>query len=173
MDETYASVGYVANAPDQLLGFSAMTVGSMWGGWGLYVDAKFPTSSPEDEESFDPDRTTSEVRANDPLDQVFQRESTWRSFNAAVMRALGGDFAVYAGAGITREKAYDEFQSDEDAGTAEAFYWVRNEVESGRELNLLGGILFRATHRLSFQFGANSNPTGFTAGAALSFPLGG
>lgn len=170
---TYLTLGYTVNAPDQMLGAAATTVGAAWGGWGLYADAKLSRETPEDDDRFDPTRTATDVQRQTPSDELFLEESGWRSLNGALVRKLGDDFAVYAGGGVTRETAYDQYRSEELRGTAEAYYWVEDEVESETALNLLGGGLFRATRNLVFQFGAESNPSGVTVGAALALPLGG
>lgn len=172
-EQTYATLGYVVNAPDQMLGVSAMTVGSMWGGWGLYADAKLTRDTPEGEDSFDPTMTAGDVASQFPQDELFQEESAWRSLNGAVVRAVSPEFAVYAGAGVTRETAYDEYQSDERQGTADAFYWVEDEAASATEANFLGGAILRASRNLLFHFGGEANPGGFTIGASLGLPLGG
>lgn len=170
---TYVSAGYVVNAPNQRLGFSLMTVGSSWGGWGLYVDAKKTTGSPEGEATFDPTRTATDVAANTPQDQLFVEESAWRSLNGAIVRALGSEFAVYAGGGVTEETAYDEYRDWDQRTTADAFYWVEDEVSGGTEANVLGGVFFRATRNLIFQAGAEANPPGFTVGVAVGLPVDG
>jgi len=170
---TYVAAGYVVNAPNQRLGFSLMTVGSAWKGWGLYVDAKKSTGSPEGEATFDPTRTATDVAANTPRDQLFVEESAWRSLNGAVVRAIGSEFAVYAGGGVTEETAYDEYRDWDQRTTADAFYWVEDAVSGGTELNVVGGVFFRATRNLIFQAGGESNPSGFTVGAAVGLPLDG
>lgn len=172
-ETTYVSLGYVVNAPEQMLGGSAMTVGPKWGGWGLYADAKFTRDTPEDGDRFDPTLTADDVATQLPQDELFQEASAWRSLNAAVVRAVSPQFAVYAGAGVTDETAYDEYQSDERQGTAEAFYWVEDEAESSSEPNVLGGVFLRASRNLLFHFGGEANPAGATIGASLGLPLGG
>lgn len=171
--ETYVTMGYVVNAPDQMLGVSAMTVGPRWGGWGLYADAKLTRDTPEDDDRFDPSLTAEDVAAELPEDQLFREDDAWRSLNGAVVRAIGAELAVYGGAGVTRRTAYDEYQSDERQATAEAFYWVEDEGDSATELNVLGGAVLRASRHLLFHFGAEANPEGFTVGASLGLPLDG
>lgn len=170
---TYASLGYVVNAPDQTLGVSAMALGPAFGGWGIYVDGKLTRDSPEGEDNFEPSMTASDVASELPEDLLFREESTWRSLNGAVVRELGPEFALYAGAGVSRETAYDEYQSDERRGTADAYYWVEDEGDSATELNVLGGAVLRASRHLLFHFGAEANPEGFTVGASLGLPLDG
>lgn len=171
--DTYLAAGYTINAPNQRLGVSLMTIGSFWKGWGLYLDAKKSTGTPEGEDSFDPSRTATDVARNTPDDQLFVEESAWRSLNGAVVRAVGSEFAVYAGGGVTEESAYDEYRDWDQRATADAFYWVEDEVSGGTEPNVLGGVFFRATRNLIFQAGGELNPPGFTVGAALGLPLGG
>ena len=168
---TYLSAGYVANAPDQLLGASMMTVGERWSGWGLYVDGKMTTNSPEERETFDSGRTATDVARQSPEDELYQEESTWKGLNGAIVRALNPQLAVYAGAGISRESAYDEYRSEEQRGTANAYYWVEDETDRSTGVNLLAGAIFRATEYVVFQFGAESNPRGGTVGVGVALPF--
>lgn len=172
-DATYVSLGYTVNAPEQMFGVAASTVGTLWGGWGLYVDAKRSTEDPDGEDTFDPTRTAADVAAEDPADELFGEQSKWRSLNGALVRKLGDRFAVYAGGGVTQETAYEEYQNDDPTGPDDTFYWVEDETESETGLNLLGGGLFRATRNLLFHFGGEANPAGLTVGASLGLPLGG
>lgn len=167
-DATYLAAGYVVNAPDQMMGFSAMALGPVWEEWGLYVDAKITTDSPGEDDAFDPNRTASDVPIEDEL---FQQENAWRSLNGAIVRSVGSQLAFYAGGGVSRMTAYDEYRSDELAGTADAYYWVEDEASSQTRPKLVGGAIFRFTRNLIFQFGAETNPVGATIGAGLALPL--
>ena len=163
-------VGYVANMPNQFAGVSAHFISGFMGGLGLYVDAKFDTSSPEDEEGFEPDLTAAEVD-DQFADQRFHSEASWRSVNVALMRPIAPQFVVYAGAGIANGKQYHEYIDVEGNRGVEGFYWVHDEEESGSEVNLLGGAMFQLTRNIAFQVGVESQPVGFSVGASYLLPL--
>ena len=54
-------IGYVVNMPNQYAGASVHVLTEFMGGFGVYVDAKFDTSSPEDEEGYLDSLTAAEV----------------------------------------------------------------------------------------------------------------
>ena len=167
---TNVAVGYVANMPDQLLGFSAMTVGERWGGWGLYLDYKQSLDSPGDDPTFRPGVTPQEA-LNTGNDE-FGQESQWTGFNVAVVRTISDELAVYAGAGWADQTVYREFL-DPDGDPLTPFFWVEDEAVSGTEVNVLGGFYFRLMQNVLFQFGSQTAPGGVTAGISLGVPLGG
>lgn len=169
---THLAVGYVANAPDQLVGFSAMTVGSLWSGWGLYIDVKFTPNSPEGDDEFDATMTAAEAESLGDL-TFGNPDRIWTTVNAAVVRAVADEVAVYAGAGHSREKVYQEYEDPDGERGIQGFYIVEDERLSRKTVNLLGGLFFRAGRHFSFQIGAETAPAGFTAGVGLVFPLGG
>lgn len=163
-------VGYLANIPNQFAGASAHVLTGFMGGLGLYVDVKFDPQSPEDEEGFIDSLTVAEVEEN-LNDQLFSDEGVWTSFNVAVMKALGPQFVVYAGAGWADAKQYVEYLDGERELGLQGFYWVRDEEGSGSELNVMGGAMFQLTQNFAFQIGAESAPRGFTMGASYLVPL--
>jgi hypothetical protein len=165
-------VGYVANIPNQFAGASVHVLTDFMGGLGLYVDAKFDVDSPEDDESFIDSLTVAEVEENFN-DQFFSEQGVWTSFNVAVMKALGPQFVLYAGAGWSEARQYAEYLDNErDIGQA-GFYWVRDEEREGGEVNLIAGAMFQLTSNIAFQVGAESAPGGFSVGASYLIPLGG
>ena len=163
-------VGYVANMPNQFAGVSAHYISGFMGGLGLYVDAKFDVESPEDEEGFVDNLTAAEVDEQF-ADQRFHSEGSWRSVNVAVMRPLAPQFVVYAGAGLADGKQYHEYIDVTGNRGIEGYYWVRDEEESGSEVNLLGGAMFQLTRNIAFQVGIESQPRGFSVGASYLVPL--
>lgn len=163
------SVGYVVNAPDQMLGFSTMFLGPPIGSWGLYVDAKFSLEDPTRRLGYDP--TTSVDQAEEMGDAYFSNESDWTSVNVGAVRAVTGSLAVYAGVGYSREKAYREY-FDSARGRGEfGFYWIDDDGGSGSRINVFGGAWLRAMGNLMFQFGGELAPRGFTVGAAYAVPI--
>ncbi|HEX2207787.1 MAG TPA: hypothetical protein VHG93_08890 [Longimicrobium sp.] len=163
-------VGYVANMPNQFAGVSAHFLSDMFGGVGLYVDAKFDVESPEDDDGFEPSLTAREVE-DERGDQLFHEDGSWRSFNVALMKAIAPQFVVYAGAGLADGKHYAQYIDAEGELGLEGFYWVRDEEKSGSEINVLGGAFFQLTRSIAFQVGAESKPGGFTVGVSYLVPL--
>jgi hypothetical protein len=167
--DTYWALGYATNAPRQLLGISTLFVGSGLRNWGVYVDTKATTDSPESEPGFSLVLTPDDAEAAGHL--LSKMESTWRSLNVALVRAVAPNLALYAGAGYSQERAFARyFDFGQEIGNL-GYYWVHDEARSGGRLNLLAGAWFRITSHIFFQFGGEMAPGGFTAGVAYAFPL--
>lgn len=166
---TTYGIGYVANAPDMLAGGAAYVILPVAGGLGLYVDAKFDTSDRSDDDAFDPTLTAQEV--DDQIGDEFRAdESSWTSFNAALMRPLTPAFTVYAGAGYARETVYYEyFDESRERGLA-GIYWVEAPDQEATKVNFLAGMLLRMTPWISAQFGMETAPRGATVGISISYP---
>lgn len=160
-------IGYVANAPDQLLGAGAAWLPSFLGGWGLYLDAKQDAESPGDESDFLRDRTAEEAAASGDERRVTR--NSYRNVNLAVVRAFRPDVVLYLGGGISDESVYSEFfDPDQELGNF-GHYWVEHADSGGLRPNLLGGIFFRLARNVTAQFGAEAVPSGFTVGVHLTF----
>lgn len=170
--EPRVGIGYMANIPNQFVGGSAHVLLDYFGGIGVYVDAKFDPEGPEDGEDFVDSLTAAQVEEN-RNDQFFEDEGSWTSFNVGVIKSLGPQFAVYAGAGWADAKQYNQYLDEEREMGLEGFYWVRDEERSGGEVNVMGGAMFQLTRNFAFQVGAESAPSGFTVGATYLIPLGG
>jgi hypothetical protein len=163
-------VGFVANAPHQLLGVSVHAVSPFLGGLGIYVDAKIGIDSPRDEPGFDPDLTAEEVEDLYP-DQLFTERSDWRSVNVALIRPVLPELMVYAGAGYSDESHYHQYEDVSGQRGDLGLYWVENPEESGSKVNLMGGAMFGISQNLFIQFGVETKPRGVTVGASYSLPL--
>lgn len=163
------SIGYVVNAPDQMLGVGTMFLGPPLGSWGLYVDAKFSTNDATERLGYDPAMGVDE--AEQFGDAYFSDESNWTSVNVGAVRAVTGSFALYAGVGYSREKAYREYFDLARERGESGFYWVDDDGQSGSRVNVFGGALMRVMGNLMFQLGGELAPRGFTVGAAYAFPF--
>ncbi|MBI4519191.1 MAG: hypothetical protein HY701_00015 [Gemmatimonadetes bacterium] len=162
------TVGYVANAPDQMLGFSLSTFGPHLRNWGFYIDAKFSLDSPAGREEFEQSLTPDQA---DALGDLFLEEQrAWQTFNLAVVRAVTPIFALYAGAGYGHSTRYWRYFDSSGERGLFGHYWTRKG--SGQGLRALGGAWFRGGRFVLFQFGGETAPPGFTVGAALALPLG-
>lgn len=164
-------VGYTPNIPHQFAGASLhYLTPDVLGGLGFYVDAKFDTSSPRDEEGYLPDLTAEQVEAtrNDP---VFQREWSWQSINFALMRPINPTFVVYAGGGYSRGVQFNQYVDPEAEMGRLGYYWVEEDRIAGAYANFIGGAFFQVGRNVAFQFGGESRPGGFTLGVSYLLPL--
>ncbi len=162
-------IGYVANVPNQFAGVSGHWLSAQFGGFGIYVDAKFDLDSPERKEWYVDSLTVAEVE--DRLgDRAFRREGSWTSVNAAVMRPLTPQFTVYAGAGYSEVREYREYIDQNLRVHETGFYWVRDPETSGGRVNFIGGVFMQISRAFALQFGAESQPAGFAVGAAYLIP---
>jgi hypothetical protein len=163
-------VGYVANAPNQFAGVSAHYISNLFGGLGVYVDAKFDPESPRDQEGYVDSVTVEDVESR-RNDQFFSEEGSWTSVNVALMRPLSPQFIVYLGAGYSDGKQYREYLDLERQEGREGFYWVQDEAESGGKVNVLGGAFFKVTDNVAFQLGGETAPGGITVGVSYLVPI--
>jgi hypothetical protein len=157
------AVGYVVNAPQQLLGLGAWTVPSSLHPWGLYADVKLRVNSPARDEL---DRSLTPDQAEALGDNFFKDDSAWTTTNLALVRVINPDLALYLGAGVSWRTTYFQYVRDVERGPA-GQYWVEDDEQSGTFANVMAGALFRATPRWGFQFGAETAPAGATVGVHL------
>lgn len=156
-------VGYVVNAPQQLLGFGTGVVLSRLGGFGVYVDAKLTHDSPARDSGFLENMTPQE--AMDRGDIFFKDDSAWTTVNIAVVKGISEELALYLGAGPSWRTFYSQFEETPPAELSPlGLYWVEDEVRSEVHANVIAGGFFRMGNRVVFQFGAGTAPAGFTAG---------
>ena len=162
-------IGYVTNAPDLLAGGAAYVVLPVLGGLGVYVDAKFDTSSPGEHEAFDPTLTAQQV--DDEIGDAFRDdESSWRSINAALVRPVTPAFTVYAGAGYVRERVYYEYFDDTRERGLAGVYWVEAPDQEANTVNVLAGMMLRMTSWINAHFGIETTPRGATVGISITYP---
>lgn len=153
-------VGYVVNAPSQLLGLGVGAMIPVFGGLGLYADAKLTLDSP----ARDALLSLTPREAEDLGDVFFARESAWTTLNLAVLKGISPELAVYVGGGPSWQTMYAQYVDDTGERGDRGRYWVEEEGQPVLHANVLGGALFRLGRRISFQFGAERAPGGFTAG---------
>lgn len=161
-------VGYVANAPQMLLGGTVAALPAALGGWGLYADAKFGTESPAGDDYFVSD-VSYEQALNVRLDTFSQFESYWRSFNLAVVRAFREDLIVYLGGGMAEERVFAEFFDETRELGNLGYYLVEDGASRAWYPNAMGGMYFRIMEHVALQFGAESTPVGLTVGVIAVF----
>jgi hypothetical protein len=165
-------IGYVVNAPNVFTGVALYGVSDIFGGLGLYVDAKFNLDKIEDESDFFPDLSVADVELAGGQD-LRNDDFGWWSVNAALMRPISSELMLYAGAGYTHEDVYLRYNDPLDVLqlNTQGWYWIRDDAASGGHINLLAGAFFRMGNRVALQFGLESQPAGATVGFSYSFPL--
>lgn len=162
-------VGYVVNAPNAYIGFSAMRImPKLFGGAGLYADVKFTHDTPEDDIAFTTLYTVPEARANG--DHNFEHDDVWFSANLALVYAITHEVAAYLGGGYSKQKHYREFFDTTLTRGFEGFYWIYDEASSGNRVNALGGLMMRAARNLTIQIGGETQPLGATVGLMITLP---
>lgn len=161
-------IGYIANAPDLMGGVGGYVVFPVAGGIGLYADVKFNIDDPEDDLAFRPGLTVAQAEAEMEGLRYLTGESSWSSFNAAVLRPLNPSLMAYAGAGYARSTHYRFYEQVVfEIGQA-----VVVEDPDGGEagVNVLAGFIFRLTSVVSSHLGFETRPRGITAGLSLRLP---
>lgn len=163
-------IGYVANAPDAMVGGNAYVILPDFGGLGLYVDAKFDVSTPASERGYDASVTSHEVLAM-PGSTYRVTEGGWKSFNAALIRPVNPQLFLYVGGGVAKVTRYDLYDVDIDSGVGlGGVAWVENPATAETRANFMGGIMMRMSPHLTAQFGYETQPKGVTAGFSLRMP---
>jgi hypothetical protein len=168
VDFSHASnwfVGYVANAPQQLLGFGTGLMVPGLRGFGVYTDVKITTDSRARERGFIATLTPDEALALEDI--PFRDDSAWATVNLAVVRGITEELAVYLGGGAAWRTIYSQFFDETGERGELGHYWVKDEDRSQVHANILAGAFFRMGNRLVFQFGAETAPAGFSAGMHL------
>lgn len=160
-------IGYVANAPQQLVGAGAAWLPPFLRGWGLYADYKTDLETPEEESNFIADLTGEEALAGPDEGRV--NDYSYESINVALVRAFRDDLILYLGAGVTDESVYTEFFDPSRERGEFGHYWVKYQDLGGRRATALGGMFFRLGSRLAAQFGVEGLPAGATVGLHLVF----
>jgi hypothetical protein len=164
-------VGYVANAPDALVGGTVWGLVPGLGGWGLYVDGKLNPNDRSSDGSFLEGLTPADVEERYPNDRELHTEEEWLSFNLAVIRRITSELMLYAGGGYAYRDVYRRYLDPAQSRGQFGHYWIKDEGDSAGTINVMGGALLRASKRLRLQFGGESAPVGFTVGASIA--LGG
>ena len=171
MDRVHFGIGFVANAPNQMVGAGGYVLLPLLGGIGLYVDWKGDIESPADDRAFDKGLTAAEVVA-DPRyagTNYVTRETSWRrSFNVALVRPLNPFLMVYGGAGYAQGELYALY--DVPQGNIGRALWVRDPEGDEDRVNMMFGFILRMLPMISTQIGIETQPRGVTAGMSLRLP---
>jgi len=171
LTRTHVGIGYVANAPDVMVGGAAYVVWPAWGGIGVYVDAKFPGGTPAGSRDFEAGLTPADVEGQVAGAEFRREESSWQTFSVALIRPLKSSLMVYGGLGHYKRTEYWLYEANPsvDLGRAGVF-WVESPLDEESGISANVGLLMRLSPLVGTQFGLESNPRGFTAGVSLRLP---
>lgn len=160
--------GYVVNGPEQFTGGSVHALWDVAGGIGLYLDAKWGSSTLVDERTFTTDFDFQAAR-DEFRDDLIIEDFEWTTFNVALMRPITDEVSLYAGAGHSRRRAFGEFFDQAEERGVGGLYWVEDPQRRDARLNVLGGMFFQIAPRISVHLGAESAPAGVTVGGSFLF----
>lgn len=165
----HLGIGYVASVPITALGFSGLYISpKLFGGAGVFADVKLTTGSPGNSPYFLPGVTVEQAAVTFG-DRLYEQSSDWTTVDVGVVYAVTGEFALYGGAGYSKETHYREYFDDTQTRGNFGFYWVADPAGSGTRINGLGGALVRLSRFLMFQLGVQSAPTAANVGMTLTF----
>jgi hypothetical protein len=170
LDRTQFGIGYVANAPDVIVGGMAYVVVPKWGGIGLFVDAKFDSDNPSDLEEYEPDLTAEQVPNEVVGANFLEFESSYHSFNVGVVRPLSPFLMVYAGGGPAFRTRYVQYTDPQKNYGRGGVFWVEDPRQDETRMNLMLGLMMRVGSRITSQFGFETQPRGVTVGLSLRLP---
>ncbi len=166
---TRVGIGYVAAAPDLLLGGAAYVLLPVAGGMGLYADAKFDASDPTHKSNFEPGLTAQQVESQFGDAFGFSTDS-WRAFDVALIRPVRPALSFYGGAGYASRKRYNEYYDPTGTRGLVGHYWVEDPTQRKNTINIMAGLLFRMSRFLNAQMGVESAPGSFTVGLSVLLP---
>jgi len=163
----HLGIGYVANIPTTFVGVSALAITPrLFGGAGVYADVKLTTSSPGDSPYYLPGVSVAQAEGTYG-DQLFEQKSDWLAVNVALVYAVTSEFALYGGAGYSKEHHYRQYFDDTQSRGEFGFYWIADPAASGTRINAIGGAFLRVTRFALFQLGAEARPAGANVGITL------
>jgi hypothetical protein len=163
-------IGFVANAPEEMAGGSAYLILPVKGGIGLYVDAKFDVSNPSDHAAFVSDMTAADVRNQVPGNEFIKDESSWRSFDVAVIRPINPYLFAYLGGGMVRRTLYELYEEPSGTYGLNGVIWAEAVDLEETRANVMGGVFLRLGSHINTQFGFETEPVGVTAGVSARLP---
>jgi hypothetical protein len=165
----HVGIGYVASVPVTALGFSALYMTpKLFRGAGVFADVKVTTSSPGSS-PFYLSNVTVDQAENTYADRLYDQQSDWTTIDVGVVYAITQEFALYGGAGYSKETHYRQYFDDTQTRGDFGFYWVSDPAASGTRINALGGALVRFSRFLLFQLGGESAPRAVNVGITLMF----
>ena len=163
-------IGYIASAPDLMGGIGGYVVVPTLGGIGIYLDAKFDLQNPSSSEEFESSLTAEQVPHEVVGANFIESESSYRSFNVAVVRPLNSFLMVYLGGGLAQRTRYNEYEDPSKTLGRGGIFWVEFPSEAENRMNMMIGMMMRVGPRITSHFGFETQPRGITVGISLRLP---
>ncbi len=178
LDRTQYGFGWVANAPEIMTGLGgyvllppgAWGMDARYGGLGIYVDVKIDLDNPSDSKDFEPGLTAQEALNTVSGIIPGEKESSWQSFNVALVRPMNPYLSLYAGGGYVKRTRYHQYEDPQKNLGRAGVFWVESPLEEDTRFNMMLGILMRLGPRFSSQFGFETQPRGVSVGISLRLP---
>lgn len=170
LDHTQFGFGVVGNVPETLVGLQGYVILPHMGGIGLYLDAKFDYENASGERAFEGALTAEWIENNVEGNKFVQGETSWRSFNAALVRPLTPYLIVYAGGGIAQGSEFGLYEDPSRNLGITGLLWVEDPRLDQTKVNFIAGTFLRLSPRVSTQFGFETQPKGFSVGVSLRLP---
>ena len=153
--------GYIANIPQELLGFNFVKLANT--DFGFYIDLKAGLPMRDGADDFY-DNISVNKAENIFGDQLLKKDDNWLSLNAGLTKVVSNQLAIYAGLGFSIYSEYRQYKDEFEILGDNGKYWIENEDKSKTTLNALGGIIFKINPTWIMQIGAEAQPTGISIG---------
>ena len=153
--------GYIANVPQELLGFNFVKLTST--NLGFYIDLKAGLPMRDGADDFY-DNISINKAENIFGDQLLKKDDNWLSMNAGLTKILSNHIAFYGGLGFSIYSEYRQYKDEFEILGDNGKYWIENEDKSKTTLNVLGGIIFKINPTWIMQIGAEAQPSGISVG---------
>lgn len=153
--------GYVANIPQELLGFNFIKVSRQ--DFGFYIDLKAGLPMRAGADDFYDNISVNQAE-NIFGDRLIKKDDNWFSMNAGITKVISNHLAFYGGLGFSSYSEYRQYKDEFEILGDDGEYWIENDDKSKTTLNALGGVIIQIDPRWIMQIGAEAQPTGISIG---------
>ena len=157
--------GYVANVPDQPIGFNYMNIGRKLGELGLFLDFKVGLNP------YDRSDDYYETISINKAENIFGDKQTGdgdrsASINGGIVLSLSPKVSIYLGSGVTLQTNYRSYRDPLEILGTKGTYWVKESDD--HKINFLSGLVL-SNDRYFFQVGYEAVPSGLSLGLGYLF----
>ncbi|MCK5050971.1 MAG: hypothetical protein KAS53_04490 [Candidatus Cloacimonetes bacterium] len=152
---------YVANIPEQLLGFSITKTTPKK--IGFYLDLKCSLPMYVGADDFYDDISVDEAEFV-LFDYLLEVDDSWLSVNAGLTKVLSKHVVFYCGLGFSTRNRYQQYKDEFGILGDEGEYWIENKSKFKQEINAFSGLIVNIGSGWTIQFGPESQPDGFSIG---------
>lgn len=160
--------GYVANIPEQLLGFSITKTTPKK--IGFYLDLKCSLPMYVGADDFYDDISVDEAEFV-LFDYLLEVDDNWLSVNAGLTKVLSKHVVFYCGLGFSTRNRYQQYKDEFGILGDEGEYWIENKSKFKQEINAFSGLIVNIGSGWTIQFGPESQPDGFSIGFGKTINL--